>query len=406
MAAPSSALHSTDSLTWRARVREFGSVVCMSTADIDAPLWTNKQHVAIRLAQEVPTLYVESLGLRTPRMSRRDLARAARRLAGRRSILPRGLPSGFQVTSPLVVPYWGVPGVARLNRALLRYQLAPQIARLARPRLLLAYSPIAAWLAQSGEFDAVAYHCVDDLATQPRMPARFIRGLEVQLATAATAVFASAPALEEALLPSNPRTYLTPNVCDWEHFSQATRPGPLPAELEVIPRPRALFVGALSDYKVDWTLLGQVARCLQDWSFVFVGPPGDEQRPTGRESIAGLSNCHFLGWRPLESVPSFMRGADVGLLPYVLSEHTRSVFPLKTMEYLSAGLPVVATRLESLVLQPDLPVYLAAGAEEFAAALQTVDSSDDARLERSAFASTKTWDSLLDRILDVMTESS
>jgi glycosyltransferase involved in cell wall biosynthesis len=392
-----SAVKTAPEIGWRSVLREFGSVVCIATADIDAPLWTNKQHIAVRLAEVVPTLYVESLGLRMIRLSRRDVRRATKRLTGVGSA-PRSsaLPEGLAVLSPLVVPLHGVPGISALNRAALAAQLRPHIAALPRPRLLWAYSPLTSRLIDLEAFDVIAYHCVDDLATQPRMPATVIRAGEADLARRAAVVFCSAPALADRLRHYNDRTRVTSNVSDWSHFAQTRETVGATSLLGGIPAPRAVFVGALSDYKVDWDLLDRVVRLRDDWSFVFVGPQGDENRMTGWRKLVYRPNCHFLGAQPYAVLPKILADADVGLLPYRLTEHTRSVFPLKTTEYLAAGLPVVATRLESLAADPSIPVLYASGPDEFAAAIARADRTLDARAERSAYARAHTWDALLD----------
>ena len=55
--------------------------VVLATADWDHPLWTNKQHTAITLAEAGHrVLYVESLGIRPPRVGAADRLRIARRL--------------------------------------------------------------------------------------------------------------------------------------------------------------------------------------------------------------------------------------------------------------------------------------------------------------------------------------
>ena len=55
--------------------------VLFATADWDTPYWTNKQHTARHLARMGwRVLYVESLGLRAPTASGRDLSRIWRRL--------------------------------------------------------------------------------------------------------------------------------------------------------------------------------------------------------------------------------------------------------------------------------------------------------------------------------------
>ena len=55
--------------------------VVLATADWDHPLWTNKQHTALTLAAAGHrVLYVESLGIRPPRVGASDRTRIVRRL--------------------------------------------------------------------------------------------------------------------------------------------------------------------------------------------------------------------------------------------------------------------------------------------------------------------------------------
>jgi glycosyltransferase involved in cell wall biosynthesis len=49
-----------------------------------------------------------------------------------------------------------------------------------------------------------------------------------------------------------------------------------------------------------------------------------------------------------EALPEEMRRMDVGLIPFVRNDFTRSIYPLKANEYLAAGLPVVTTAFADL----------------------------------------------------------
>ena len=55
-------------------------IVCLGFGEWDAELWTNQQHLMSRLAEDNRVLFVESLGLRRPRLAGRDLTRMARRV--------------------------------------------------------------------------------------------------------------------------------------------------------------------------------------------------------------------------------------------------------------------------------------------------------------------------------------
>src|SRR4029078_11049766 len=93
-------------------------IVLLSTADWDNPFWTNKQHVAQELARRGHrVLYIDSLGLRRPSATGRDLRRVLRRLfpALRR---PRAVRDRLWVWSPVVIPLQRFGAVRWINKAL------------------------------------------------------------------------------------------------------------------------------------------------------------------------------------------------------------------------------------------------------------------------------------------------
>ena len=277
-AATHSPVHS--SVRWRTLARSIGSVVCLSTADMDAPLWTNKQHLMSRLAEETHVVYIESIGLRRPRLTRRDIERLGRRMGRRASpdADPRLTGLDLDVVAPRVIPLHGSRLVRRANRRLLRHQLRGAVSVAPRPRLLWTYAPVAVDEVDLGEYDTVVYHCVDDLATVPGINPGAIRDTEARMAEASDVVFASAPALAERLALSNANTHLTPNVADVAHFAAALTPGESPRDLSGIREPRALFAGALSDYKIDWPLLAETDGCFPVGALYSSAPRGTSPR--------------------------------------------------------------------------------------------------------------------------------
>ena len=49
--------------------------------------------------------------------------------------------------------------------------------------------------------------------------------------------------------------------------------------------------------------------------------------------------------RAHDDIPRYIKGFDVGIVPYLLTEYTANVYPTKLNEYLAMGIPVVATDL-------------------------------------------------------------
>jgi glycosyltransferase involved in cell wall biosynthesis len=379
------------------------SIVCLGFGEWDAELWTNQQHLMSRLARRNSVLFLESLGLRQPRLAGRDVKRMAERarraLAGPRAV------DGLHVLSPLVVPLHGRRGIAALNAALLRAQVgrAARSLHLERP-LLWSYVPQAEWLVDTLKPAAIVYHCVDDIAAQKGVRSDAFRVAEARFAARADLVLASAPALAERMRALNERVIYAPNVADTAGFATALEEGPVDPALSALPRPRIVFTGAVVATKLDLDLLEGVARARPDWSIALVGPVGAGDPRTDISRLRRLANVHLLGSRPYEALPQVLRGADAALVPYAINDLTRSVFPMKVFEYLAAGLPVVTTPLPALAQTP--AVLVAADAPGTVAALDRALADDGvaARRARSQAVLGNSWEARLDEIGSYLSE--
>jgi len=372
-------------------------IVCVGFADWRTELWTNQHHLMSRLARTNRVLFVESLGLRRPTLSGRDVGRMLRRL--RTGLGPTRFLDGVNVLSPLVLPAHSATAVRRLNAWLLRRRVAAVARGLGlRSPVLWAYVPQAEVLVDVLAPSLVVYHVVDDIAAHGRIDAAAFAEAERRLLARADLVLASSPALVARLEELGASPMYLPNVADTELFAQALADGPVDAALAPLPRPRAVFVGAVSAVKLDVALLSRLARLRPGWSFALVGPVGLGDPGTDVSELAALPNVHLLGPRRPDELPAVFRGSDVALIPYAENRLTASIFPMKVYEYLAAGLPVLATHLPSLADVPD--VVLADDAEAAAAALDAL-AADDApgrRRERSERAAPHNWDARLDEL--------
>jgi glycosyltransferase involved in cell wall biosynthesis len=373
------------------------SIVCLGFGEWDAELWTNQQHLMSRLARHNRVLFLESLGLRQPRLAGRDLRRMARR-ARRALDGPRAV-DGLHVLSPLVVPLHGRRGIAAVNAKLLRAQ-AGRAARsldMERP-LLWSYVPQAEWLVEALDPSAIVYHCVDDIAAQPGIDGASFRAAEERFARRADLVLASAPSLAARMRTLSENVLDAPNVADTTLFATALEAGPVDDALDALPRPRIVFTGAVVATKLDVPLLVALARARPQWSFVLVGPVGAGDPRTDVSALAAEPNVHLLGRRRYAELPDVLRGADVGLIPYARNTLTDGIFPMKVYEYLAAGLPVVATELPSIAGVGEIAT--APDAPGLAALLDEALARDDSarRAERSRAAGAHSWDARLAQI--------
>lgn len=379
-------------------------ILLVSTADWDNPFWTNKQHVAVQLARRGHRVfYVESQGLRAPTATAKDFRRIFRRL--RRALRPpREVRPGLWVWSPLVIPLQRFGVVRMVNRALLRVGIGFWTWRAGlRPEILWTYSPLTTELYDLSRFDRVVYHAVDDIKAQPGMPVEVIARGEAALLRRADIVFTTSPNLQDLHEKVNPRTFYFSNVCDYDHFSTALDPAlDVPAELAAIPAPRIGFVGAISAYKLDFGMIASIARARSDWHFVFVGEIGEGDPLTDASEITGLGNLHFMGGQPYQSLPAWLKGMDVAILPNRLNEYTKSMFPMKFFEYLAAGRPVVATDLHALSAWGDIAA-LTKDESGFATAIAQALAGDVAPLERRLDAArSHTYESRMEKMMAVV----
>lgn len=330
-----------------------GDCILFSTADWHTPYWTNKQHTARWMAERGwRILYVESVGLRNPAASsQRDWNRLFRRLIrGVNTLIagPEEVEPNLWVLPPLMFPgKHHVPVVRLFNQALLRFTIARFLKNKHSVQpLVWTYHPFMLDAIDGLETGKLAYHCVDDLAAVPGVDAQAFNREELLLLNRCDAVFTTSESLRLKCAPHNSNTYYHPNVVDFVHFNSALNKTELPLDLTHIAEPRIVYHGVLSDFKVDFGLVNEATRLRPDWQWIFIGEEREGQNSTAIKALRQRSNVHFLGYKDYDDLPRYLAHMAVGLLPTLLNDYTKSMFPMKYYEYLAAGLPVVTTPLD------------------------------------------------------------
>jgi len=227
------------------------------------------------------------------------------------------------------------------------------------------------------------YRMSDDTAAFPDTPSSFA-GLEREVCRRVDLVLATARTLEESARSLGARRVLyLPNACEPERFATGLEE---PADLRGVPRPRAIYSGAIDSW-FDATLLGEVARLLPGWTFLLLGPARADLG-----ALRGLPNVRLLGPRPYDLLPGYLGAADAGIVPFVLNTLTHAIHPLKVYEYCAAGLPVVTTPMRETGAM-GAPLRQASTAREFAAGLEASRGEGPGpRSARLEFARRHTWD--------------
>ncbi len=267
--------------------------------------------------------------------------------------------------------------------------------------LLWVYSPVTVDCVDHIPHSALVYDCVDrHSAYGGLMNPALVDKMEEELAQKCHQVFATAKPLAERLEKANPHTAFIPNGANFERFSMAMQDLPCPEELQGMPRPIFGFVGALQEC-IEYDFIRVAAQTHPEWNFVFIGRenPGVDLR-----ELRLLGNCHFLGLKPNEQLPAYIRQFDACLNLFASGELSKDVSPLKFYEYLATGKPIVSTPQPDQVLQYAELIHIGATAQEFMDCCQ-VSLSDNteertkARLEEGRKSS---WDARVAQMLEIL----
>ncbi|WP_162054844.1 glycosyltransferase [Pontibacter pamirensis] len=115
---------------------------------------------------------------------------------------------------------------------------------------------------------------------------------------------------------------------------------PVPDDLQDIPGPIVGYVGALITLRLNLEMMIEMAQARPDLSFVLIGWQDKEFE---NSSLHTLPNIYYLGKKHTREVPAYIKHFDVCINPQILNKITSGNFPLKIVEYLAMGRPVVAT---------------------------------------------------------------
>ena len=206
---------------------------------------------------------------------------------------------------------------------------------------------------------------------------------------------------QASLLPPE-KSHILPNAAPLDWYDSQTLE---PSDMAAIPRPRIGYVGRIGK-KVDFKWLEHIAD-VGEWSVVLVGPVMNSVRKEEQFlSLLKRPNVYYLGFRPADRVPAYIKSLDVGLMCYRRGLWCEAGSPIKLYEYCAAGLQSVASRIDSLVEDSTLPdsVVLVDEPEEAVAAIRRLlgSGSEERLASMRRFASANTWTQRAERLLELV----
>ena len=159
------------------------------------------QHLVSQLLPRREVLWVNTIGTRPPRLDRATLMRGLEKARSWARPRPAGTVDSREprVCSPKMWPWFRSGFDRRLNAVMLARQLAPLVAALPRPRVVVTSVPLVADLVGRLPVDRWVYYCADDLSTWPGADGATLRRMERLLLTRVDAVIAVSETLRQTL---------------------------------------------------------------------------------------------------------------------------------------------------------------------------------------------------------------
>jgi glycosyltransferase involved in cell wall biosynthesis len=199
-----------------------------------------------------------------------------------------------------------------------------------------------------------------------------------------------------------PEILVVPNGYDDEIFNPG-RHWPEPEGLRYVPRPRILVAGHISE-RIDWDGVIAASRLKPEWNWVFVGPTTREIKESMIKRL-GLRGFFFPSV-PLTDVPAWLVHSDACAVPYRLNPFTQASNPLKALEYLAMGKPVLSTRVPSLESYNAVVEWIDEGdGVSYVIALdKVIAQSNDANLKtlRRQAVANDTWTNRVCQFLEIV----
>ncbi len=239
------------------------------------------------------------------------------------------------------------------------------------------------------------YHCEDEYTSYHTLTPddrRRVAELEKQMMTRVDAVIVVSKKLYETKKSFNTQTWLVPNGVNYQAYADALGDPCLPANLQIISRPRLGYSGYISD-KLHLAMLKEMTQQHPDWSLVFLGEVAISPKAAEAwQALLALPNVHQVGPVEWSQVPHYVKGFDVGLLPYVPDQHAENISPMKLFDYLAAGLPIASVDIPA-AREFNQYIHLANGAQDFTQAVHAAlaDTTPERRQDRINTATHHSW---------------
>lgn len=302
---------------------------------------SSTQHLVGQLAADRKTVWINSIGLRRPRVCLHDIKRIWNKITAgnhfdqNEIVLPN---VDFHLVNPRTIPAPHSTIERFVASKLIATQVKPVIkSTKLRSPIIWTSLPTAVDVADSIDHAALVYYCGDDFSSLAGVDHKIVCKHEQKLVEKANLIIAASDKLA-AKFPIE-KTKTLPHGVDYPLFATPTYRA---RDLIDDGRPIAGFYGSVSHW-LDLNLLAKTVARLPNWNFVFIG-----KIVVDVSILNSYENVTFLGERRHDQLPSYVQHWTASLLPFIDNSQIQNCNPLKLREYIAAGRPVISTPFPAL----------------------------------------------------------
>jgi len=251
------------------------------------------------------------------------------------------------------------------------------------PILITAYNPFYG-LAMHGTLNEKVhiYYCYDGV--EAGFFGERIFRFEDELSKKVRTIITTSEHLLTTKLPLNPNSFVVKNGVDFPVFSQFSK-----QSVSHRKRKKVGFIGSL-DQRFDIETVEYIIINLPDFDFEFTG---DTRNEVPKARLRKYPNVSFFDSIKPNDVPELLSKYDVGIIPYLVNEVNKNIYPLKINEFLAVGVPVVMTAFADL---PDFVglVSVCTDKDDFVRKIVSEVENDNVQniQKRIDFAATNSWE--------------
>lgn len=343
-------------------------------------VWQRPQEMAMGLAKHRAVVYLAPV----------QIHEAMTRLGGRWKPVERLANGRLLVLSPPIFSgEYKLALARRLNERLVLRLLRGVVTR--GEFIYLTNAVFTSALAERLRAKFVAVDLIDDFPAFDWAPAG-ARAAERRLLKSASLIFAGTGAMKRRAERRFPGVEYLPSGTDIERM---TTPAAEPPDLRELPHPRVLYIGTLND-RMNPQLFMEAAAANPKGSVVLVGPVHGSFALPGAQP----KNMHMLGLKPHTELPGYYQHCDLGIMPFASTPAARAINPVKALEFLAVGMPVLSSPIPDVVAE-FTPQIRVEEPENWPAALREMigaPRSAEESAARQALVRERTWSRLVEQV--------